>query len=66
MSANDYYNTGKPQEQYGGQQGGYYPPQGMLDSSGMITLAFPGRRDTLYEAESVAATEFGAWVIELR
>jgi len=38
----------------------------MLDSSGMITLAFPGRRDTLYEAESVAATEFGAWVIELR
>ncbi|KAF9477772.1 hypothetical protein BDN70DRAFT_880789 [Pholiota conissans] len=26
MSANDYYNAGKPQ----GQQGGYYPPQGMV------------------------------------
>jgi hypothetical protein len=25
MSANDYYNSGKPQEQ---PQGGYYPPQG--------------------------------------
>ncbi|KAF5338612.1 hypothetical protein D9611_012810 [Ephemerocybe angulata] len=31
MSAQDYYNSGKPQDQpyVGGQpQGGYYPPQG--------------------------------------